>query len=196
MAIATTTALLIGAGLSAGASAYGAHKASGAAKDAAETQADASTEAARLEQEGLDKSLELQRQTLDFDLRRSQPYDHTGAYAMGALGHLTGAPPMPAYQSPFPASGVVPQTTTPTAAGGSANDPSMVDRARQALEQSGTPPPTRGNASPGMATLGALGNAPPLNRSSYVRMQAPSGEVQDIPPDRVAFYEQRGARRL
>ncbi len=98
MAVATTTALLIAAGVSAGAGVAGAKMASGASKDAAKTQADAATEAAKIDAQGNKEALDWTKQVYNRDQEALNPYTQIGGSAMTTLGQALGLPAPKPYQ--------------------------------------------------------------------------------------------------
>ncbi len=181
MAIATTTAILIGAGLSAAGSAYAAKKQGDAADNATEAQ----TEAA-------DKALAAEKEM--FDLGRSDlaPYRNVGQFSMGQLGHLTGMPPDFGTQAVTDATDGV-RRAIPR--------PQPIDQSQPiqrwpSAEQQPTSITNRAQmATPQAQALRDLGGTQ-QTASGYVRMRAPDGSTKDISPDQVGFYEARGASRI
>ena len=197
MAIATSTAIILG--ISAAASAYGAHKKAQAAKEAAKTQV-ASAGAAKADLQPL----------YEQSVARLDPYAQLGTQAVGqlrALGGYPAPPPLPPGGSAARPQGPVPWNPADPATAGRPNPPmNMSDPRVQALARGGSladfgAPAGRTQSSYG----GSTGTAVPRQGGSFqttggggglVLMQAPDGEQREVPAQMVPQFEQAGARRL
>lgn len=181
MPIATTTALLIGAGISAGTQAYGAHKAASAAKEAAKTEAGAA-------QAAQDKLAPIMA-----------PYVNTGAQAMTTLGGLmglggggpmggppaAGAAPLVPPQNPYTARGL----TGPQAGTQGAAPPGYTGDYRS--QHAPTSDPQQAAMQQSQSSYSGQNGAPQL-----VRVQSPDGEVRMVPQQQADFFKSRGATIL
>jgi hypothetical protein len=177
MAVATTTALLIGAGISAGVKAYGAHKQASAANKAADQQVASA-----------DQGLALQKDIYGQQVAGMQPYAQFGQQALGSLGSLMGFPAQ-TVQGPqgMPASSLL---TLPNPPAG-----------RQA-----TPETTTGVAVPRVGTIGAMtrstyqptpqGGSVAVPRTGLVKVASPQGEIREVPEAIVPQLEAYGGRRV
>jgi len=185
MAIGTGTA--IGIGVSSLFGYLGARRAAGAADKAADAQEAAS-----------DKSLALVKEMYEQDRADRAPYRALGRVAVGGLSHLAGVN-LAAYGDPAPASAKPGADAAPTAPSRAEQAQAALDRIEQqpgvnrsprtqavrdalAREAAGTP---RDLAQPASASTA----------SSYVRVQAPDGEVRELPPETAARAIQAGGRR-
>lgn len=141
-------------------------------------------------QKGIERSEGLYKDALG-------PYMNLGAQGADALGYLMGLPgagpgvssgPMSPATASAPASLSTIGRTRPTDAissGSAVPRGAMVD-------------PSGMGGGGSLSTLGqtAPQNAPAMTRSSFVRMQAPDGEIGEVPFDLVAQARAKGAREL
>lgn len=180
MAVATSTALLIAAGVAAGSSVASSKIQSNAAKDAAEKQQDATNQA-----------FGLQQQVYRNTQQSLAPYSDLGTGALGNLRQLAGVPnPMTGSGSPNAvsaarsAAAVAPSSYTYNPASGITTYNGFNPQTGQIT---GTPP---------KITIGP-GGVPvlsPTTQSGYVTMRAPDGSMQQVDPQHVDFYRQKGAQ--
>lgn len=192
MPIATTTALLLGAGI-AGATSLGAAKmASGAAKDAAQTQSDSA-----------DKALALQAQiyqqqradTLPF-LNRANAAGDTLSALMGLGGGGGQLAPAQTNLLGGPARGgqmFTPETMPPRgSSAGSMLNPNGPGFVPVPPETSHAP---GGNWS-GDSTQSTYGSVAHGGFGGTVTLRAPDGSVKDVPWDQAQHFIQLGAVRV
>jgi hypothetical protein len=167
MAIATTTALLIGAGISAG-----TNIASTAMQNRANTKArDQQQQATNQAQGSLDRVYQQTRGDL-------APYMNVGSGAMTSLGQMVGLPQQPA----------APQGAQP---------PSAMGNMAQGLAGVGTGLLGQMGVGTAKDAKGRLPEivqnvAQARTGSSYVRMRAPNGQMGTVPSDQVPHYQQLG----
>jgi hypothetical protein len=95
---------LIVGGISAGATAYGAHKASEAQKEAADTQSAAVEKSTDVQAKAAEDALNFQKQTYNARQAAVNPYQNMGAGALAALGSGLGVTPgnLPSGAIPMP----------------------------------------------------------------------------------------------
>lgn len=168
MAVATGTALLAGAGISAAANLLGAKKASSAARDAAQIQSRSADQARRVQGE----VYRDQRALMD-------PYINMGTTALNSLMQQYGnaGSPMPGYGQPT--TGGRPAVSTP---GG----------ARSMEQPTGELIGARPNPQPIMS-LASMGQGP----TELWTVEAPDGSgVRELPPLQAQKAIQMGARRV
>lgn len=194
MAIGTGTALLIGAGISAGTQVAGAKMASNASNKAADQQVQAT-----------DKGLALQRDIYSQQVAGMQPYATGGLNAYNSLNSLMGLPIVGA------AAPAAPGTATGPVDPMVANIPAN----RRATPENGTGVfaiPRRGTLgeatqssyrSPASGVVAGQQQAQPTGGSFAVRrdggmvqMQSPTGELATVPADQVDHFTSLGARRV
>jgi len=191
MAIGTGTA--IGIGVSSLFGYLGARRAAGAADKAADVQEAAS-----------DKSLALVKEMYEQDRADRAPYRALGRGAVGGLGHLAGVN-LAAYGDPAPSASAKP------GADGAPTAPSRAEQAQAALDrieqQPGVNRSPRTQAVRDALAREAAGTTHDLAQptsswtrhgatpTSMVRVQAPDGEVRELPPDVAYQALQAGGRR-
>ena len=183
MAGITTAAILGATAISAGAGIGSAAIASRAAGKAADTQSDAA-----------DKALALQERIYQQQRADTLPMLNRANQAGNTLSGLMGLP-----TGPLPGPTGVPDTIGPPPGA----IPDQYGPGFGLLKPGVTPAQARDpnfQYNPAMAQsqpmMGQPRSAPPQNASSYAMMRAPTGEVQPVPQDQVAHYEQMGARRI
>jgi hypothetical protein len=172
MAIATGTALAIGLGASAGASAYGAYKQGKAAKEASQQQVAASQQALAAQAPLYQQALQIAQQQAEQGRAGLMPYAQQGGQGLTALSSFLGVP---------------------ASAGGPG--------AGAGVNRAGMPPPQNPNAAAfGNLAQGALGAGAALApggtlQKPTVMLRAPTGQTQAVPADQAAFFLARGATR-
>lgn len=157
-----------GASIPAGLSAAGAIIGGSAVSDAAKKQADATTQA-----------LNLQQQMYNTTRSDLAPYSQTGTAALGNLRQLVGLPTVAGMTQGTPggAPGQV-NFTTPQPASTTPQGVPLVQQPNWTFApQTQNPVQMQTN-------------------SGYVTMKAPNGEMQQVDPAHVPFYQQKGATVL
>jgi len=183
---------IIGAAATTGAAIYTANKMSGAAKDAANMQVAAG-----------DKSLALQEKMWQQSQQNLQPWVQQGSWAVNTMGGLMGAPTPaaggttgttpPAGPSPILGSrGYAWERRVPENETTFGSDPMQPGQGRWTSQHGDSIRAKR------LAEIMAQTTADPTSiasqsQSSYVRMRAPDGTVQEVPSSYVDHYTQRGA---
>lgn len=124
--------------------------------------------------EGVDKALDLQRETYEQTRRDLQPYRETGGQAMTTMGAMMG----------LGGGGGAAAESPPPLVEANRRKMALPHQPAVARPESDTPP-ERDPIS--QAASGYSGT---------VRMQAPNGEVADIPAQFVEDLERQGARRV
>ena len=166
----------------------------------AKTASDASDRAAQIQADAFDRGLTQQREMYETDRADFAPYRDAGGRAVTRMADLTAnytPPSMPASVSRrLTGAG---DTYTPIPSGGR----SMADLARPsgygqtpAAAANRPTPQASQQPAPVSTTMPVDGRPALITASHTVRMQAPTGEQQDVPLERVAFFESRGARRV
>ena len=158
----------------------------GASVAGAAIQAHAAGKASDAQQASQAKALGLDQQIYQTQLARTQPYVNAGTTALGGLMQNYG-PGGPSFNQRL-ATNLAPFQ-------GAVGMQGLNAGIQQAARPAGSGSPTIGmygaNAGPG-----AAGAVPVSAAGQMVWMQAPTGEVQQIPSDHVAQYEAKGAKRL
>lgn len=114
MSVATTTAIAIGAGVSAAGAIGGAVLSSNASKDAASTQADAAKSAAQLQADQAQKALDFQKQEWTQQQANEAPFLKAGQGAVNNLASLANDPNFSKYPGgPFQAPTLAEAQQTP-----------------------------------------------------------------------------------
>lgn len=194
MAMATGTALLIGAGISAATQLWGAHKASEASEEAAGQQVQASNEA-----------MNVNRDVYNTQMSGMQPYTNIGNQAVGSLGALMGFTPTAAGG----AAAWAPPAAQPTGgmAGGPVQPGSGVSTPRPSTSQEGAyaPPPNTSiynptSGPPPMGHMAAPGGGTFIqghpSGQTMVTLRAPTGEVSQVPEAHAQHFIDLGATRI
>lgn len=180
MAVATTTALLIGAGIKAGVDAFSAHKASKTAEKAAEQQTNAIREARGVSQ----------------DLYA--PWLNTGGQAATTMGALMGFAPPPGPPQQQIGDNRFPGGTYDLVPGApSGHGPGREWQMRQKALNEGIENYDgigKGAVQKLEARMGEV--APQLLRSSFVRMRSADGEEDDVPEELASSFEKEGFQRV
>jgi len=188
---------LITAGILVGGKIIGDKIAANASKKAAETQAKSTDKALDVNERQYDQTRADLERTYQQQRADETPYLGLGAGAVGALTHGLGITPPPVSALP-PAQRVTsPGAPVPTAA-----PPAAPKQGIPGIPGSGTLIPGSGalhNAVKGVFGFGGGGSQPtpagaPAGAPSGVQMRAPNGQVQAVPPDQVAHYQQLGAQ--
>jgi hypothetical protein len=172
-------AAFIPAIISAGAGVTGAILSNNANNNATEAQSDAA-----------DKAVALTEKMYQQDRADYEPYRTLGSFAVGELGNRVGMPENFGTQAVADAVGGALERT-PTGPLPTQQPTNLGDRARQALEQQRA----QRYSMPEFQSLRDLG-AVQQNASSFVRMKAPTGEVEEVDPRHVAMFEAQGATRV
>lgn len=193
---------LIVGGVTAGTTAYVAHEQG----QAADTQANAVTHSADVQAQAQRDATAAQTRAsqaaLDIQVRERNdrvaalgPYRNAGTNAFTALSGSMG---LPSDQSatPAPTPWTVPDLSpTPTTPSGQAVATTPTSLATLAPTSTAAQSQPTG-AAPTDGTLAALAPAQAQTGSSYVRMVAPNGQVENVPVAWAAHYAQKGARRV
>ena len=178
-----TTALIVGSLVSAGTTAYAAKKQSDAAKKAAETQVAGAKDA----QGYIDKAYEESKATL-------APWTNAGQVALGSLMSTGGYGSAMGSSSPPASTSATPNWGSTEAVQGytNANPRPAINPDTGAADLMAW---RQGRAEAMReARLGdTMAAAEQRSQSSYVKMQAPDGTVEDVPSQHVQHYSQLGA---
>lgn len=201
MAIGTTAAILIGASVAGGVAS--AKMQANAARDIAKKQAAAAQQAAAQQQQATDQSLAFLKEMWAQAQQLQQPYAQAGHAAVGALTHGLGLRPgggpqtgtyagasMGAARPPAPPPVSAPVPAVPTQSTGGPlpaaenQDPTVVRPVAPAAAM------RHGDPAAGPAA------SAPTSLYQTVRLQAPTGEVRDVPAWQAAGFLRNGAKRV
>lgn len=135
-----------------------------------------------------DQLVEASNQALDESKAAYDPYMQTGGAAMGTLGALMG---LPAGAAP----GTGPTQNAPLQ-GSSVRPDGSRDRGDLPVTGIAVPRPVGGEGTRPLASVLEPVAAQQQTQSGFVRMQAPTGDQDDVPVDMVPYFESQGARRI
>jgi hypothetical protein len=172
MSVATSTAIIIGAGVAGGVSVYGAHQQAKAAKKAAEQQQQGVREARAYAEPLYEQARSEMGQIFERGQAGLAPYAQQGTQGLYALSDFLGVP-----RAPVPAAA--------TGAPGAAAPPVPWPAGR-----------TRPPDAPVVGQAVPRGTPAPGGQSSYVTLRAPTGQTQPVPAEHVDYYLARGATRV
>lgn len=162
-----------------------------------DAKAEGAEKAAEQQQTATEKAIATQQTAAKAAQQSYQPYTQMGNTALSSLGQYMGFPAasggagaagapgvsvgaMPAGMQQ--ATGVRPDTTE--------SAPAQAPRYGVPRDGAATPQTQAAQQSQSSYNLSGLQNG------GLVQMRAPTGDVQMVPPEQVAYYEQRGARRV
>lgn len=185
---------------------FGAKKASDASADAARIQSQAATEAARMMRDGQREALDFQREVYNQGRADQQPWIGAGQGAVGKLAHLMGIE-MGGGFSPLQASGGGSSARLPQGAGmfpgASRPTPSLNGGGSRGTYRWPGAEPTMEERQQYTSDMREDRRAIRTSRPGFVprrtaqpqtvTMQAPNGEIEDVPMDEVDAMTQAGA---
>ena len=183
---------LIVGGISAGATAYGAHKASEANQQAADAQSKAATTGSADQLKAAEEALAFQKQQYNNTQKAINPYQNMGLGALSALGSGLGVTP-----GNLPVNQIAPDRQNGMTTSGFMS-PEDFTQFKGAVVANANERPANTFANVGNGAFGVQADqaqrAQSLSQSS-VRLQSPDGkDVQDVPASQAQYFISKGAK--